>query len=54
MWREQATLLAQLSDRQWQDAFRAGGYDQETANRYIRQLREKVAHGRDSRRAANQ
>lgn len=39
------TLLSRLSDKQWQDAFRAGGYDQETANRFIRKLREKMTAG---------
>jgi hypothetical protein len=38
-------LLSQLSDRQWHDAFRAGGYDQATANRFIRRLREKIRQG---------
>jgi hypothetical protein len=39
-------LLDQLTERQWQDAFRAGGYDQQTANRLIRRLQEKVKEGR--------
>lgn len=39
-------LLSQLSDRQWQDAFRAGGYDPVAANRFIRKLREKTEQGR--------
>jgi hypothetical protein len=37
--------LAQLSDRQWQDAFRAGGYEPAVANRFIRKLGEKVEQG---------
>jgi hypothetical protein len=46
-------LLAQLSDRQWRDAFRAGGYQPVVANRYIRKLREKVREGQGlARRAA--
>jgi hypothetical protein len=41
-----SNLLAQLSDRQWQDAFRAGGYQPAEANRFIRKLREKTEQGR--------
>ena len=39
-------LLAQLTDRQWADAFRAGGYEPAVANRFIKRLREKVEQGR--------
>ena len=45
-----AALLAQLTNRQWQDAFRAGGYEAEVANRFIRKLREKVAQGQALKR----
>jgi hypothetical protein len=46
-------LLAGLSDRQWRDAFRAGGFQPQNAERFIRKLREKVQQGQDlSRRAA--
>ena len=38
-------LLSQLGDRQWQDAFRAGGYEPGVANRFIRKLREKIDYG---------
>jgi hypothetical protein len=38
-------LLGQLSDRQWSDAFRAGGYTP-AADRFIGRLRQKVAEGR--------
>lgn len=38
-------LLSQLSPRQWLDAFRAGGYTDEEAHRFIRRLREKVDEG---------
>lgn len=48
-----SNLLGQLSDRQWQDAFRAGGYEPEVANRFIRKLREKIEEGRKAGRAAN-
>ena len=37
--------LAAISDRQWHDAFRAGGYAQPTAERYIRRLQQKIAEG---------
>jgi hypothetical protein len=39
-------LLAQLSDRQWHDAFRAGGFAEATADRYIRRLKAKIDEGR--------
>jgi hypothetical protein len=39
-------LLGRLSDRQWQEAFRAGGYDPDVAARFIRVLRHKLAVGR--------
>jgi hypothetical protein len=41
-----SNLLARLSDGQWNDAFRAGGYDPETARGFIRTLREKIEQGR--------
>ena len=48
-----SNMLAQLSDRQWNDAFRAGGYDPETARGFIRKLHEKIAQGQSlSRRAS--
>jgi hypothetical protein len=37
--------LGRLSDRQWQDAFRAGGYDPALAERYIRRFKQKIAEG---------
>jgi hypothetical protein len=37
--------LGRLTDRQWRDAFRAGGYDPAIANRYIRALKARVAQG---------
>jgi hypothetical protein len=39
-------LLGRLSDRQWQDAFRAGGYEPDVAARFIRVLRHKLEVGR--------
>jgi hypothetical protein len=38
-------LLARLSEKQWQDAFRAGGFDDAESARYIRRMREKIAEG---------
>ena len=42
-------LLAALTDQQWRDAFRAGGYQPDVAERFIRKLREKVEQGRNLR-----
>lgn len=39
-------LLGRLSDGQWQDAFRAGGYDPHEATRFIRVVRKKLAIAR--------
>jgi hypothetical protein len=49
-------LLARLSDRQWDDAFRAGHYTPDVAARYIRKLHANIARARqvaddESRRA---
>ncbi|MGH7695975.1 MAG: hypothetical protein ACRENH_13395 [Gemmatimonadaceae bacterium] len=38
-------LLARLSDAQWADAFRAGGYSATEGERFIRRLKAKVAEG---------
>jgi hypothetical protein len=37
--------LDALSDKQWQDAFRAGGYAPEVANRFIRRFKQKIQEG---------
>lgn len=37
--------LEKLTDRQWQDAFRAGGYPQALADRFIRRVKQKIAEG---------
>jgi hypothetical protein len=37
--------LDRLTDRQWQDAFRAGGYAPEIANRFIRRFERKIEEG---------
>ena len=39
-------LLTRLSDRQWQDAFRAGGYNAEQTLRYVTKIKTKIAQGR--------
>ena len=41
-----SNLLGQLSERQWNDAFRAGGFEPEVAKRFIGKLREKIEQGR--------
>jgi hypothetical protein len=40
-----ARLMQRLTDRQLQDAFRAGNYSPQDAERYIRRIREKVSDG---------
>ena len=37
--------LQKLTDEQWQDAFRAGGYAKDTADRFIRRMKQKIAEG---------
>jgi len=37
--------LQRLTDQQWQDAFRAGGYAPEVANRFIRRFKQKIQEG---------
>jgi len=37
--------LDKLTDRQWQDAFRAGGIDPLAAERFIRRMKQKIAEG---------
>jgi hypothetical protein len=39
------TLFSRLSDRQWADAFRAGGYTDEQTARYVKKIKEKIAQG---------
>jgi hypothetical protein len=38
--------LGQLSDKQWRDAFRAGGFAPAIASRFIARLHQKIADGR--------
>ena len=37
--------LDRLTDRQWQDAFRAGGIEPQAAERFIRRMKQKIAEG---------
>ena len=37
--------LNTLTDEQWRDAFRAGGYEPGLADRFIRSLKQKIAQG---------
>jgi hypothetical protein len=37
--------LSRLSDTQWQDAFRAGGYPEEDARRFIHRIKTHIAAG---------
>lgn len=45
-------LLGRLSDGQWNDAFRAGGYQPDEAARFIAKLKTKIAEGRGLDRLA--
>jgi len=45
-------LLGRLSEQQWNDAFRAGGYPPAEASRFIKRLRDKVEEGRGLTRTA--
>jgi hypothetical protein len=38
-------LLSRLSDRQWADAFRAGGYEPALAQRFISRVHQKIRQG---------
>lgn len=38
--------LARLTDDQWRDAFRSGGYATSTSERFIRRMKQKIAEGR--------
>jgi hypothetical protein len=38
-------LMARISDRQWQDAFRAAGYQEAEQRRYITKLKSKISEG---------
>ena len=45
-------LLARLSDQQWRDAFRAGGYGEPMQERYIAKLKSKIGEGLALQRTA--
>ena len=38
-------LMARLSDQQWDDAFRAGGYSADERRRYVGKIKEKIGQG---------
>lgn len=38
-------LMSRLSDKQWHDAFRAAGYQDDHARRYVAKIKTKVAEG---------
>jgi hypothetical protein len=38
-------LLSRLSEQQWRDAFRAGGYDSDQTARYVAKIKAKIAQG---------
>jgi hypothetical protein len=38
-------LLSQLTETQWRDAFRAGGYQPTAADQFIVRLRQKISEG---------
>ena len=40
-----AQLMSRISDTQWQDAFRAAGYNEADSARFIAKLKEKIAQG---------
>ena len=44
--RGRATCLDGYREKQWADAFRAGGYEPAVANRFIAKLKEKIDQGR--------
>jgi hypothetical protein len=41
-----SNLLGRLSDKQWNDAFRAAGYEPAEASRFIAKIKQKVKDGR--------
>ena len=40
-----AALMKRLSDQQWRDAFRAGGYSEDETERYVTKMKERVDEG---------
>ena len=45
-------LLSRISERQWQDAFRAGGYTPAQSARYVQTIQEKISEARELAMAA--
>lgn len=45
--------MAALTDQQWTDAFRSGGFTDEQTRRYTAKIKEKIAQGLQLTRAAN-
>ena len=41
-----SALLGRLSDAQWRDAFRAGGYDSQQTVRFVARIKSKIDEGR--------
>jgi hypothetical protein len=41
-----SNLVGRLTEQQWKDAFRAGGYEPAVADRFIKKLQEKIDRGR--------
>ncbi len=48
-----STLLSRLSDDQWRDAFRAGGYERQLSTRFIEILRARIQEGLHAADAVN-
>jgi hypothetical protein len=46
-WTSERVL--RISDEQWRDAFRAGGYDPATAGRFVARIKQKAEEGRTLR-----
>jgi hypothetical protein len=44
-------LMSRVSEQQWLDAFRAGGYPEDARRRYVRKLTAKIAEGHALRRS---
>lgn len=39
--------MSRLSDQQWSDAFRAGGYNENQTTRYVARIKAKLRQGLD-------
>jgi hypothetical protein len=46
-------LLGRLTETQWRDAFRAGGYQPALADRFIRKIKDNVAAARQLTTSSN-